>query len=269
LVDSCTYYDHHVAVKIFDGWTSGGKEHFPGIVCATLNKTLGRGFLNQFLDDSRNVHRVFLAGLRELVDGWIESGRRDNLDRPLERTAPRRELERFMVKYPPVAKLASDSRMVLFIQAPKEHRASAQDHALYWFAMLLDSPTRERLSKCEKCGVYVMRNRMPRKGHPIKRGVFCKTHRGKARARSMKDTRKGRTNELVFLAAKFWPARNAQMDHKTRSKYVATKMNGQLPVWAAQYFQNRNGTATGRWVTEHRKDIEAEVERRSHATRKS
>jgi len=256
-------------VKTFDGWTSGGKEHFPGIVCATLNETLGRGFLNQFLADSRIIHRVFLTSLRGLVDGWIESGRRDNLDNPLERTAPKLELERFMAKYPPVAKPDPDGRMVLYIQAPKEHRAAAQDHALYWFAMLLDSPTRERLSKCDKCAKYIFRDRMPRRDHPIKRGVFCGKHKGNARARSMSSTREGRTDELVRLAAKFWPKWNSQKGHQTGSKWIAAKMNRQLPVWAGEYFQNREGKATGRWVTQHQQEIEAEVNRRKHATRKN
>jgi hypothetical protein len=107
---------------------------------------------------------------------------------------------------------------------------------------------------------------MPKKGYPIKRGIFCKKHKDKARARSMTSTRMSRTGELVCLAAKYWPAGNS---HNTRSKYVAAKMNGQLPVWAAEYFQNRNGTATGRWVTVHCQDIEAEAERRKHATRKN
>lgn len=252
-------------MQIFDGWTTGGKEQFPGMVCATLNETLGRGFLNHFLADSRRIHRAFLTTLSGLVDGWIESGRRDNLDNPLERTVPRRELEQFMAKNPPVARLEADSRMVLFIQAPKDHRASAQDHALYWFAMLLDSPKRERLSKCEKCGQYIIRDRMPRKHHPLKRGVFCKIHRGKARARSMKDTRMDRTNELVLLAAKFWPEWNSQRGHQTRSKWIAAEINAHLPVWAGGYFQNRDGTATGRWVTQHRQEIEAEVKRRKNA----
>jgi hypothetical protein len=256
-------------VKIFDGWTTGGKERFPEIVWGTLNGTLGRGFLNRFLTDSRDIHRAFVATLRGLVDRWIESGRRDDLDNPFERTAPKRELAWFMAKYPPVAKLDPDGRMVIHIQAPMDHRAAAQDHALYWFAMLLDSPTRERLSKCDKCGEYILRDRMPRMDHSIKRGVFCKKHKGKARARSMASTRENRTDELVRLAARYWPEWNSKKVLQTRSKWIAARMNGQLPVWAGEYFQNRDGTATGRWVTEHRQDIEAEAERRKHATRKN
>ena len=71
---------------------------------------------------------------------------------------------------------------------------------------------------------------------------------------------------MIQLAADFW-IKWKQPRHGERSKWVAKKLNEYSPHWTAPI--------TGRWVTQHQQEIEAEVERRdktgkgvSHATRK-
>ena len=258
---------------LFDLFSEEEKKKVPAYLLPLLNGKVPRQYesLRRALGN-RAVEQDFVSVLRELTNTWIESGKQGQVDDPFERAVPD-QVGKFTAKYRPVIRLV-DGRVRYSLCSPEPSSANdpesaARDYATYWFIHLLDSPMRERLSRCEDCGLYFLRERMPKKGHPIKRGMFCKKHSDKARARSMSSTREGRTDELVRLAAKFWPEWNSQMGHHLRSKWIAAKMNRQLPGWAGEYFQNRDGTVTGRWVTEHRQDIEAEAERRKHATRKN
>lgn len=257
----------------FDLFTEEEKKKVPAYLLPLLNGKVPKQYqtLRRALGD-RTVEQDFVSGLRELTKTWIESGKQGQVDDPFERAVPA-QVGKFAAKHRPVIRLV-DGRVRYSTCSPKpsganDPESAARDYATYWFVHLLDSPVRERLSKCEDCGLYFLRERMPKKGYPIKRGMFCKKHKDKARARSMTSTRMSRTRELVCLAAKFWPEWNPQKGHQTCSKWIAARMNDQLPIWAGEYFQNRQGRATGRWVTEHRQEIEAEVKRRENATRKS
>lgn len=257
---------------LFNFFSEEEKKQIPEFLLPILNGTKRRESLGPDLGKKRDVERHFAGALRELTDAWIESGRQGEVDSPFERVMPA-EVGRFLARNRPVTALVN-GRVRYSVCSPrpsraKDHEFAAREYAAYWFTHLLDSPMRERLSRCEECGAYFLRKRMPKRGCPIKRGMYCDKHAGKARARSMKGIRENRTYGLVRLAARLWPRSNSQKDHRTRSKWIASNMNKKLPDWAGQYFQNRDGTATGRWVTEHREEIEAEVERRKHATRKN
>jgi hypothetical protein len=258
---------------LFDLFSEEEKKKVPAYLLPLLNEKVPKHYerLRRALGD-KTVERDFVSVLRELTNAWIESGVQGQVDDPFERAVPT-QVGKFAAKYRPVIRLV-DGRVRYSTCSPepsgaKDPESAARDYATYWFIHLLDSPMRERLSRCEDCGLYFLRERMPKRGYPIKRGMFCKKHRDRARARSMTSTRIGRTDELVRLAAKFWLEWNSQKGQQTLSKWIAAKMNRQLPAWAGKYFQNRDGTATGRWVTEHCQDIEAEAKRRKHATRKN
>jgi len=252
---------------LFDLFSEEDKKTIPSFLLPFLNGIPLRQSpsLRRILGNKVAVERLFVSTLKELVDAWIESGRQGEVDSPFERAVPA-QVGKFTARNRPVIRLV-DGRVRYSVCSPIPSMAenpepAARDYAAYWFIHLLDSPMRERLSRCEECGEYFLRKRMPKRGCPIKRGMYCHKHRGKARARSMKSIRDDRSDELVRLAGKFWLKWNSQKDYKTRSKWIANRMNEELPDWAGAYFQNRDGTATGRWVTEHQTEIEADVERR-------
>lgn len=258
---------------LFDLFSEEEKKKVPAFLLPLLNGKVPRQYLRlKRTLGSRAVERDFVSVLRALTDSWIESGKQGQVDDPFERAVPV-QVGKFTSKHRPIIRIV-DGRVRYSTCSPEpsstnDPESAAPDYATYWFIHLLDSPMRERLSRCEHCGRYFLRERMPKKGCPIKRGMFCKKHRDKARARSMKVIRIGRTAELVHLAARFWPEGDLRKGYQSRSTWIADRMNAQLPAWASEYFQNRDGKARGKWVTTHQQEIEAEVRRRKHATRKN
>jgi len=165
-----------------------------------------------------------LGLLKTLVDQWIESGKniRDaNVENPWERsiawTSPLRPnpISTVLLLYaesnPRVASIDSNSRMRIdILPIPFDAKYPliwARDRAIYEFVMLLDSPMRERLFRCDACATYYVRAKAPRKDRPIKRGTFCKKCRNKGGIRRMADRRNQQKKERIGWAADAWPMR--------------------------------------------------------------
>jgi hypothetical protein len=209
--------------------------------------------------------------LRRLVDQWIESGRKRSEgggDSPLDRTiswtspdyaTPLFEILNGYVKRGNLrARLRGDGRFFLSME-PSRVKSSdpfpgAREHATYWFVQLLNDPKRERLTRCDACGTYFLRVRTPKKATPIFRGTFCPNCKGKGGVKRMNATRENRTKQMVELASELWPKWRPLRQHGERSKWVAEMMNRKP--------RTSRALITGKWVTQHRSEIEAEAKRR-------
>jgi hypothetical protein len=142
--------------------------------------------------------------------------------------------------------------------------------AMYWFARLLDSPFSRLLARCDDCGTYFAYERAPR--IDIKGGTHCANCKGQGSARRMKSTRERRTNELVGFAADVWEQWKPDSRHGVRSKWIAERVNrrtAKIEGKSGKKSESLFSVITGRWVTQHLTEIEVEVERRKHATRKN
>jgi hypothetical protein len=138
--------------------------------------------------------------------------------------------------------------------------------AMYWFARLLDSPFSRMLARCDDCGIYFAYERAPR--IDIKGGTYCANCKGKGSARRMKSTRERRTNELVGFAADVWEQWKPDSRLGPRSRWIAERVNrrtAKIEAKSGKKSESLFSVITGRWVTQHHTEIEAEVERRKNA----
>jgi hypothetical protein len=203
----------------------------------------------------------FHVTLHSLVDSWLDSGRRGSEDRPWERIAPLQILKEFMARNPPRLEIKKPNGSLCFFTWPSTFKQTNQliaagDIATYLVLLLMDSPERARLSRCDVCGTYFVRARTPKKDTPIYHGVFCEKHKGKGGAKRTKKSRDDRKDRMVDLAAEFWPQWKPSRSHGKQSEWVAARMNKGLAP---------HEHITGKWVTQHRSEIEAKIERRKHA----
>jgi hypothetical protein len=213
----------------------------------------------------------FTKTLRRLVDQWIDSGKNEqdaSVDAPLERSiewvSPQYQeplvitLLEYVNRNRPEAWIGPGGRLNLSLRSmhPSNRKQTdpflvAHEIAIYEFLRLLQTPSPERLSRCDVCGRYFVRTRAPKKDTVIKRGVFCSACQGYGAARRTVTSRQRRHNQLVALAAEYWP-RWKQSRHGERSKWIAGKLREKLPLRAI----------TGKWVSQHQDEIEAEVGQR-------
>jgi hypothetical protein len=212
--------------------------------------------------------------LRSLVDQWIQSGRDSGVDEPYKRDicwySPRypepifRTLTVFWERNPPTVIVGRDGRSAVKRKPPSLNprylSREAHKTAIHCFQQLLDSPARYLLSRCDGCGTYFVRRRAPRKDMPIKRGTFCKNCKGLGGARRTVATREQRKKEVIGWAADYWPKWAQTRLHARQSEWIAQQVNRELAKhrWI-------HDPVTGKWVTQNKKSIEAEVERRNHA----
>ncbi len=205
-----------------------------------------------------SAENEFLSTLRDLVDQWLASGKSENGDCPWERKIPLHTLREFIRRNPPYLGLKTPSGPLLLDLEPLPVQKAdplvvARDAATYLFLKLLDSPARARLSRCDACKMYFVRTRTPKKDTPIYHGIFCEKHKGKGGAKRTVESRERRKQQIVGLAAEWWP-KWKQTRHGQRSKWIAKEVNKKLPHWAAPI--------GGKWITQHQQEIEAEAERR-------
>ena len=142
--------------------------------------------------------------------------------------------------------------------------------AMYWFARLLDSPFSRLLARCDDCGTYFAYERAPR--IDIKVGTHCANCKSQGSARRMRSTRERRTTELVGFAADVWEQWKPDSRHGPRSQWIADRVNrrtAKIEAKSGKKSESLFSVITGRWVTQHHTEIEAEVERRKNATRKN
>lgn len=231
---------------------------------AALNGHLPRERINAIVGGVRSQRTVetFRSALRGLVDAWIESGRGSNgVDCPRER-AVRRNVQFVLLGYSKrnaVRWNYRDGRLRIYatLRSHGNQEQDAFDAAALLFILLLDSPGRARLARCDDCGTYFLRRRTPKKDTPIKRGSFCPEHKGKGSAKRTEKSRESRKNELIKRAADLWLKWKPARRYGKRSVWVADMVNQDLPDGAE--------AITGKWVTQNQQKIEAEAEGRNHA----
>lgn len=255
----------HLAVDLLNAQSSSRFDH-PGI-----EEIEGKEAVSQ-------ARAEFLTTLRRLVDQWIDSGKSgldrkiDTLqDRDMYKVPPGYErplieiLGAWVVRNPPLVFVQGDGRREIWNQVQHKRgipASYAQDLAFHEFARLLDSPTRERLSRCDACRTYFERRRAPKRDTPIYHGVYCWNCKGKGGARRTVSSRDQRKKEIVGWAASCWAKWKPTPRHGKQSEWIAQQVNREL----AQHHPVHD-RITGKWVTQNRKTIEAEVERRNRAIR--
>jgi hypothetical protein len=271
------------AMEVLDGFSKKGRSEIPIYITAflsghALKAIVGTALYPHWQDDrtSRAATEEFVAVLRGLIDQWIDSGKSEqdqSVDEPWKRnvqwtsSAHPRSLAEILLEFrqinPPQLWLGGDGRYLLstrpMFPTPAGPLEIARVHATQWFVNLLNCSTRERLSRCDGCGAYFVRERMPKKDKPIKLGTFCKGCENKGGAKRTEDSRARRKKKLLKWAADAW----VKWTHRRgkRSEWVAEQVNEKLlPL---------GESIRGNWVTRNQTDIETEVERRNHATRKN
>lgn len=259
----------------YDGQAQRDLREHPQAIAKILNRQLRGDTLARVADVADLPERKrgaaiseFLDTLRSLVDQWIDSGKREgdaSIEEPWKRDVRWRSAEypepiiTALTAYQKMSRqqilIGEDGRFDIFVTSQK-HRDSileARKVAIENFMGLLESPTRERLSRCDACRTYFVRARAPKKDTPIFRGTFCPHCKGKASVRRMNATRENRAKHMVELAAEWWPKWKPTHRHGKQSEWVAGKMNKGLGT---------HQQITGKWVTQHGSEIEAEAERR-------
>jgi hypothetical protein len=237
--------------------------------------------------DPKVMSYAFKESLRVLVNAWIESGRTEGIEQPWERVVPpelRDCLKDYVWRNPPLLQFTAegpalsiyphtwDSHKELPLLLLKSVTADLQDTpltlkimafvadaAIAVFLQMLDSPGRTRLFRCDECRTYFLRQRMPKKDTPIERGSYCENckREGKDRIRRTEDSRGKRTGQMIEWAADAWLQWKRDRRHGERAEWVAREVNAKLG-------KTRDPIKTN-WVTRHKAEIEAEVERRDHA----
>jgi hypothetical protein len=184
-----------------------------------------------------------------------------------------------MARNPPPNEFGSDGRLArleavshLWLPKPlawpfpepelEDTLARARDFAISEFLKFLASSCPQRLFKCDGrrgCGAYFVRTRAPRKETLIYHGTFCENckNAGEDKKRRTEEIRSNLAESLWKLAAHHWPNWNPKIHGQSRSKWVAEMMNEKLV--------KKGICKTGKWVTQNRVMIEAEVERKNHA----
>jgi hypothetical protein len=253
--------------------------------------------LERLLADPQSIKTAeasMVAMMRQLTDLWIDSGKDDSnrdVDTPADRNAekipPRHSkslkwlLEKqFLNTHARWTEIGPDGKLNIidappifnsdFLQEDVQNHALqgfGQETAMYWFVKFLNSPYSRLIARCDHCNSYFARTRE----RAVKTGVFCLKCNGEGSLKRTKSSRLRRKQELVKYAADSWEQQVPNSRQGSRSKWVAEKVNlrtENIAVKAARKSESHYPIITGRWVTQHQSEIEAEVKRRNHATRK-
>ena len=225
--------------------------------------------------------REFQSTLRSLVDRWIESGMQGDGDQPWARSvrygAPESieiALFCFWERHPPRVSFIGETQAI-FTQSQIRHSGwvhladrpesdsleQARDYAIGFFAPLIDSPSRYRIFKCAECHAYFVKERMPKKGIVIKGGNYCEREKCK-RASTIRRVYDGRDKRLSNMVR--WAA-DAALTWKPDKRF------GPMANWIVKQVRKRQPAGEEpievNWYSHNKQKIEAEVERRKHATR--
>jgi hypothetical protein len=218
-----------------------------------------------------DANAEFAKFLRALVDRWIDSGIDSfGRERPLRRHLQNRlsgfneSLFDLLLRWTEThlkPALLGTGKVTFLDQFPflpkPDPESLGRDRATYWFMELLNCPGANRLARCSniECGAYYVRQRLRKK--EIKRGPFCERCAGTAATDRVKLSRERQKQALINLAADVWPT-----TWKPTKRYSTLSMS----VVAAMKKKAKTPVAiTGKWVTQNRKAIEIEVERRENA----
>jgi len=198
--------------------------------------------------------------LCEMVDEWIDTGKSDKEEQPWKRRLSSPLPYGYIERNHPALLFDTEGPYLALMprwETGKTLNVAITDAAIAMFLQLLDSPGRVRLFRCNGCGSYFLRQRMPKKDTPIYHGSWCGNCKGKGGAQRIKDTRYRRTEEMIGWGADAWVRWRQDRRHGARKEWVARYINKRLPVDRDQIAKN--------WVARHMKEIELEVERRKHA----
>lgn len=246
-----------------------GNKSIPNIwLLPALNGSLPRLILSVIVTSSEEgiadkdagfaAHLFTRVFREEMVDKWIDSGKVGEVENPWERVAPPLP-QTFLERNPPVLSMDEEGPYLILLPSSegKSLCDAVLDGAMAMFLQLLDSQVCRRLFRCDGCGTYFLRKRLPKKGTLIYRGSWCPNCKGKGSARRTNKSRNKRTEQMVKWAADAWVQWKLDRRHGDRAEWIARKVNGQLRGGWSYIAKN--------WVTRHVKEIEAEVERRKHA----
>jgi hypothetical protein len=92
----------------------------------------------------------------------------------------------------------------------------------------------------------------------IEHGTFCKECKNRGGARRIAASREQRKKEMIGSAADCWLKWKPR--HGKQAKWIAKLVNRELDK-----HHRIHDPITGKWVTQNKKSIEAELERRNHA----
>jgi hypothetical protein len=280
----------------FVGQPNRSNTGLDALLLRALNGRLTETDLSLFFHElvSEDIKGLMLTRLlRFVVDKWIDSGRNGDEESPWKRRPWRGLIRDYFNQNPPELFFTKNGLSLLvgrprnahgdgrglawFAECVKEIRSqlpdgrppdtkslhSAADRATALYLQMLDSPITARLFRCDGCGAYFARTRAPKKGTPISRGSWCANckREGNDRKRRTEESRRRRTNQMIEWGADAWLQWQPERRHRDgeREEWVAHKVNK----------RQRWRHITANWVTRHQTEIEAEVERRSHATRKN
>ena len=262
-------------------WTSWSTDFYVEfILTAILNGRTPAPLLERLAEVSKESQRtrqeaveLFMHTLGDLVDRWIDSGRCDgaedawkrNLASQSKKESPLIEVLRdYRRRNPPGADVRADGRFELWMLpslGSTDPMQRARDMGIYCFIALLDSPTRERFSRCDGCSAYFVRARMPKKGWPVKRGTYCRDCEAKGSAIRTEESRSKRMAERIRWAT------DALLEWKPKRRFgelkdwIVNSVNARLPADQIPIKVN--------WVTRHWAEIEQEAERRRYAKSKA
>jgi len=251
------------------------------LVIAEILNCGERWFENLYIEEwgedvARSSDHVLRCELKQLVDQWIDSGR-DHQNRQCQ-TMSARDASKIPCGYkqslfdilaaswlricPRVCLLHDGTPTVVTNPPqpdPKSITSSAHELAAYWLMALLQTPGARSLARCENpsCQRYFEYERTPKR--VIKRGTYCPDCKGKASALRTRESRENRRVLRVRLAADLWQKWKPR-SRSNRSAWIAGRMNPKLTA-VAQIGRN------GKWVTQNRDAILAEIERRTNGER--
>jgi hypothetical protein len=213
----------------------------------------------------------FARCLRALVDQWIDSGvnadgYEETLNRNLNGTFLNSDVPLFNVLREWVGRnakpaLSTSGKITLFeppVFTGLEPAPFGREHAIHWFMALLDCADAYRLARCNnpECRAYYVRLRVRKK--KIKRGAFCGRCAGVASTVRTKASRQTQKSRLIVLAADVWPATwKPTRGYTHQSDWVVAQMKKKMT--------NAPLTITRKWISQNRKAIDTEVERRKNA----
>lgn len=257
-----------------DGLSITGKA-VPAHVAALLNRPMGEFHSGiRLLQGTERDAAVtaFKSTLRGLVDEWIDSGRMNEAvtgDAPLERSITWRSpaypktlfeiLVKFWKAHPALVTVELDGSPVLHVgpsqpAGAEDSLRKAREYAIFEFARLLASPSPQRLSRCDGCKRYFVRERAPAK--VIKHGTFCPKAkcRNQGSAKRVNDGRKNLAQDKIRWAADALEQWKPGRRFGERADWVVKQVNAKLPG---------GERIKVNWFTWHKQEIEKEVERRS------
>jgi hypothetical protein len=214
-----------------------------------------------------------IAGMREMADMWIDSGKSllnpeadTPADRNVEDVQPGREYSLALLIYrallrtePAYKELCRDGSQKIiehfprfdpqqFLELDEMLKAHGRKWAAFYFSRLLDSRDSLSLSRCDHCKSYFAYERA--RLRKVKHGVFCPKCKGTGSVKRTEASRKARLD----TATRAWIEYGGKPHRLNQREWVAGEVN------------KSHGTSFGaRWVSQHLKEIQERVEAQRNA----